>query len=283
MSHRVATGRNVLKIWLLLGLPIAAAVIAGDRLGDLRLAALFGACAVAMIALVYWYAERIAMGMAGARELLPSEAPALRATVDRIALRAGVARPTLYLLPDGFPRALAAGRGAQGGAALAVSTGLLAIASPAEIEGIIAHEIAHLRVRDVLVQTIAVVVAVALLESSRIGGVFERALLAVLAPLAASFEHLVLSPRREFEADRLAADLCGLPHGLADGLLRLEQAMSLGLVAFAASPATEPFYTANPFAEEGIARFFVTHPPLGKRIQRLRELDPEWREQLRVA
>ena len=283
MGHRVATGRNVLKIWLLLGLPVVAAVLAGDRLGDLRLAALFGACAVAMIALVYWYADRIAMGMAGARELLPTEARSLQATVDRIALRAGVVRPTLYLLPDGFPRALVAGRGAQGGAALAVSTGLLAVASPAEIEGIVAHEIAHLRVRDVLGQTIAVVVAVALIESSRIGGVFERALLSVLAPLAASFEHLLLSPRREFEADRLAAELCGSPHGLADGLLRLEQVMNLELVAFQASPATEPLYTANPFAQEGIARFFVTHPPLGERVKRLRALDPEWREQLRVA
>ena len=103
----------------------------------------------------------------------------------------------------------------------------------------------------------------------------------MLGPLAASLEHLLLSPNREFEADRLAAELCGSPHGLADALLRLEQAM--GLVSFQASPATEPLYTANPFAEEGLAALFVTHPPLGERVRRLRALDPEWREKLRAA
>ena len=82
----------------------------------------------------------------------------------------------------------------------------------------------------------------------------------------------MLSPKREYDADRFAAELCGSPHGLADALLRLEQAMEL--VAFQASPATEPLYTTNPFAEEGLAALFVTHPPLGERVQRLRELDP---------
>ena len=103
----------------------------------------------------------------------------------------------------------------------------------------------------------------------------------MLGPLAASFVHLVLSPKREYDADRFAAELCDSPHGLADALLRLEQAM--GLVAFQASPATEPLYTANPFADEGLAALFDTHPPLGERVRRLRELDPEWREKLRAA
>ena len=221
------------------------------------------------------------MGMVGARELLPGEAPALHATVESLAGRALVIRPRLYLLPDGYPRALSAGRGAGGGAALAVSTGLLGVATPAELEGIVAHELAHLRRRDVLVQTLVVVIAAAVVEASRIGGWFQRALLFVLGPLAASFVHLLLSPKREYEADRFAAELCGSPHGLADALLRLEQAMEL--VAFEASPATEPLYTTNPFAEEGLAALFVTHPPLGERVRRLRELDPDWREKLRAA
>ncbi len=93
--------------------------------------------------------------------------------------------------------------------------------------------------------------------------------------------HLVLSPRREYEADRFAASLCGSPHGMADGLLRLEQ--SMGIVEFQASPATEPLYTVNPFADEGLGALFNTHPPLGERVQRLRDLDPEWREKLRAA
>src|SRR5581483_5331234 len=168
-----------------------------------------------------------------------------------------------------------------GGAALAFSVGLLGVASPAELEGIVAHELAHLRRRDVLVQTIAVTIAGAIVEASRIGGLLQRALLFLLGPLAASFVHLLLSPKREYDADRFAAELCSSPHGLADALVRLEQAMEL--VAFEASPATEPLYTTNPFAEEGLAALFVTHPPLGERVRRLRAIDPEWREKLRAA
>jgi heat shock protein HtpX len=126
-----------------------------------------------------------------------------------------------------------------------------------------------------------VVIAVAVIELSRIGGWLQRALLFVTGPLAASLVHLSLSSNREYEADRFAAEICDSPHGLADALLRLEQAMEL--VAFQASPATEPLYTTNPFAEEGLAALFVTHPPLGQRVRRLRALDPEWREKLRAA
>jgi heat shock protein HtpX len=234
-----------------------------------------------MAAALYWYADRIAMGMIGARELLPGEAPGLHSTVETLSGRAEVIRPRLYLLPDGYPRALVAGRGAGGGAALAVSVGLLGVATPAELEGIVAHELAHLRRRDVLVQTLAVVIAAAVVEASRIGGWLQRVLLFVLGPLAASFVHLLLSPKREYDADRFAAELCGSPHGLADALLRLEQSMEL--VAFEASPATEPLYTTNPFAEEGLATLFITHPPVGERVRRLRALDPDWREKLRAA
>ena len=91
----------------------------------------------------------------------------------------------------------------------------------------------------------------------------------------------MLSPGREYAADRAAAVICESPHGLADALLRLEAAGSF--VEFRASPATEPLYTVNPFAERGLAAMFVTHPPLGKRVLRLRELDPEWRDRLRAA
>jgi heat shock protein HtpX len=278
---RVAVAINLTKAWLLLAVPAGAMAFLGWELGGYRLALLFAGSIVLLAGGLYWFADRIGMGMVGARELMPAEAPALRAAVDGLAARAHVTRPRLYLLGDGYPRALSAGRGARGGSALAVSTGLLTLTAPAELEGIVAHELAHLRRRDVLVQTIVVVVAVAIVESSRLGGWFQRGLLTVLGPVASSIEHLLLSARREYDADRLAAELVGSPHGLADALLRLEQAMEH--VAFEASPATEPLYTTNPFAEEGIARMFVTHPPLGERVRRLRELDPEWREKLRAA
>jgi heat shock protein HtpX len=231
-------------------------------------------------AALYWYLDRVAPGMVGARELAAAEAPLFQATVERLATRVGVTRPRLYLIVDAHPRAFAAGRGPNG-SSLAVSTGLLAAAQPAELEGIVAHELVHIRNRDVLVQTTVSVLAGFLIESSRIGGWLQRALLFLLAPIAAAFTHLLLSPGREFEADRAAAQICESPHGLADGLLRLEAAGSF--VEFRASPATEPLYTVNPFAEEGLAAMFVTHPPLGERVRRLRGLDPEWRTKLEAA
>src|SRR5436190_6999613 len=281
MRNRVVVARNLLKAWLVLVVPTAAMGVLGWALGGYRVALLFAGSIVLLAAAFYVYADRIAMGLVGARELLAGEAPSLHSTVSTLAGRAGVVAPKLYLLPDGYPRALSAGRGAGGGAALAVSTGFLAVTTPAELEGVVAHELAHLRHRDVLVQTVAAVGAAALIEASRLGGWLQRALLVVLRPLAASLVHLLLSQRRELEADRFAAEICQSPHGLADALLRLEDAMEL--VAFEASPATEPLYTTNPFAEDGLAAMFVTHPPLGERVRRLRELDPDWREKLRAA
>ena len=281
MRNRVVVARNLLKAWLVLVVPTAAMGVLGWALGGYRVALLFAGSIVLLAAAFYVYADRIAMGLVGARELLAGEAPSLHSTVSTLAGRAGVVAPKLYLLPDGYPRALSAGRGAGGGAALAVSTGFLAVTTPAELEGVVAHELAHLRHRDVLVQTVAAVGAAALIEASRLGGWLQRALLVVLGPLAASLVHLLLSQRRELEADRFAAEICQSPHGLADALLRLEDAMEL--VAFEASPATEPLYTTNPFAEDGLAAMFVTHPPLGERVRRLRELDPDWRQKLRAA
>jgi heat shock protein HtpX len=281
VSRRLVILRNVLKAWLVLAVFALLLGAFGWQLGGYRLGLLFIASAVLLAAAVYWYADRLVMGMVGARELVQGEAPALHSTVERLAARAGVLKPKLYVLGDGYPRALSSGRGAGGGSGLAISVGLMGVASPAELEGIVAHELAHLRHRDVLVQTIAVVVSSFVIETSRVGGFLQRALLFVFGPIAAAFVHLLLSQKREFEADRFAAEICESPHGLADALVRLEQAMQL--VGFEASPATEPLYTTNPFAEEGLAALFVSHPPVGERVRRLRELDPDWREKLRAA
>jgi heat shock protein HtpX len=280
MRGRALVAWNVLKAWLLLAGGCAALGAIGWALGDYRLASLLVFFTLLVAGAAYWYADRVALGMVGARELPLGEAPALHATVARLAGLAGVAKPRLYLLRDGHPRSLVAGRGSRG-AAIAVSQGLLSAAPPAELEAVLAHELVHIRHRDVLVQTSVVVLAAALVEASRIGGWLERALLFVLAPVAAALVHLVLSPKREFDADRGAAMLCGSPHGLADALIRLEQASEL--VEFRANPATEPLYIFNPFADEGLGALFVTHPPVGERVRRLRELDPDWREKLRAA
>jgi len=278
VQRRLLILRNVLKSWLVVTVTALLFGFVGWQVGGYSVALLFLGSVVLLSAAVYWYADRIVLGMVGAREMLPGEAPALHSTLERLAARAGVVKPKLYVLADSYPRALSAGRGAGGGTGLALSVGLLGVASPAELEGIVAHELAHLRYRDVLVQTIAVIVAAVIVESSRIGGFLQRTFLFVLGPIAAAFVHLLLSAKREFDADRFAAEICDSPHGLADALIRLEAAMEL--VGFEASPATEPVYTTNPFAEEGLAALFNSHPPVGERVRRLRELDPDWRSKL---
>jgi heat shock protein HtpX len=248
--------------------------LVGWLLDGVRGLSIFVFCALLLAAGAYWTFDRVVLGMIGARELPVGEAPLLHSTVERLAARAGMTKPRLYLIPDGLPIAAATGRGVRS-SALAVSTGCVAACAPAELEGVLAHEIAHVRLHDVQVQTAAAVAAAVLLEMSRIGGWFERALLFVLGPIAAACVHLLVSPKREFAADRYAAKLCDSPHGLADALLRLEQAAEL--VEFEGSPASEPVFTINPFAEHGLGALFVTHPPIAERIRRLRELDPSWR------
>ena len=280
MGGRLLILRNVLKAWALLLGACAVLGLIGWALGGYRLLSIFVFCGVLLAGALYWYADRVALGLVGARELPIGAAPGLHSTIERLAARAGVAKPRLYLMDDGLPRALATGRGPRG-STLAVSSGLLTAASPAELEAVLAHELAHVRHRDVVVQTSVVVLAATLLELSRVGGWFQRVLLWFLGPLASAFVHLLLSPKREFLADRAAAAICDSPHPMADALVRLDQAAEL--VSFSGSPATEPLYTVNPFLEVGLAALFVTHPPVGERVRRLRELDPDWREKLRAA
>jgi len=266
--------RNIAKSWLLVLALAALFGLIGWALGGARLASIFVFCALLLAAGAYWTFDRVVLGMLGARELPLGEAPLLHSTAERLAAHAGIVKPRLYLIPDGLPIAAATGRGIRS-SALAVSTGCVAACTPAELEGVMAHEMAHVRLHDVQVQTAASVAAAVLLETSRIGGFLERALLFVLGPVAAACVHLLVSPKREFAADRLAAKLCGSPHGLADALTRMEQAAEL--IEFEGSPATEPLFTINPFAERGLGALFVTHPPVAERVRRLRELDSAWR------
>jgi heat shock protein HtpX len=269
--------RNIVKSWLLVLALTGVFALIGWALGGIRLLSIFVFCALLLAAGAYWTFDRVVLGVIGARELPLGEAPLLHSTVERLAARAGIAKPRLYLIPDGVPIAAATGRGVRS-SAVAVSTSCVAACSPAELEGVLAHEVAHVRLHDVQVQTAAAVTAVLMLETSRIGGWLERALLFVLGPVAAACVHLLVSPKREFSADRFAARLCDSPHGLADALIRLEQAAEL--VEFEGSPATEPLFTINPFAEHGLGALFVTHPPIEARVRRLRELDPTWRDRI---
>src|SRR5436305_8936375 len=174
MGRTLLRVRNVLKSWALLFGLCALLGIVPLLAGNYRLLSVFLFCALLLAGAGYFYIDRIALGMVGARELPRGEAPALYSTVERLAALARVPPPKLYVLPDGYPRVLSAGRGPRG-SALAVSRGLLGAAPPAELEGVLAHELAHIRDRDVLVQSTVSVLAGAIVETSRLGGFLHRA------------------------------------------------------------------------------------------------------------
>ena len=273
----LVAARNILKAWLLVLSLVGIFGLVGWLLDGVRGLSIFVFCALLVAAGAYWTFDRVVIGMVGARELPVGEAPLLHSTVERLASRAGILKPRLYLIPR---------RTADRGRDRARRSQLRR-----HREHRLRRRLCRRRSSKACSRTRSPTFgsttcrsrrrppssAAVLLETSRIGGWFERSLLFVLAPVAAACVHLLVSPKREFAADRFAAKLCDSPHGLADALGRLEQASEL--VAFEGSPATEPLFTINPFAESGLARLFVTHPPIAERVRRLSELDPTEREQ----
>jgi heat shock protein HtpX len=253
--------------WLLVALLTGMFTAVGWLLAERRGATTFGFCALLAAVGVYAYCDRAILGSLGARRMPIAENPILASTVERLASQLDMPPPRLAVITDGFPRAFVVGRG-PGSATLALSTGLVTAVTPEQLDAVLAHELAHVKRRDVLVQSFAVVLASSILEVTRIGGWFARALIAVLAPIASAFTHLLLSPKRELESDALAAALTH-PEDLATAIEKLDAAGDV--VSFTGSPATEPLYTVSPFDEtDRIMRMFVTHPPLASRVARLR-------------
>ena len=264
-----AVALNLLKAGALVALLTAAFGGLGWLIGGTTTGLLFTFCSLLAASAVYRFGDRALLGMLGARPFALAEDPVLRSAADTMAAKLGVRAPGLCLIDDGFPRLFAVGRGPMS-STVAISTGAVRSLRREELEAALAHELAHVRRRDVLTQTFVVLFATMLVELSRVGGWFSRFLLYVFAPIGAAFVHVLLSPKRELHADALAANATGAAHDLADALMRLDRAAEL--VDFAASPATEPLYPVDPFEAEGIARMFKTHPPLEDRVRRLREL-----------
>ncbi|HEX4747889.1 MAG TPA: M48 family metalloprotease [Gaiellaceae bacterium] len=264
-----AVALNYVKALFLVAVIAAVFGGLGWLVGGVTTALLFAFCSLLSATAVYRYGDRALLGMLGARPFALAEDPVLRSGTDKVAAHLGVRPPALYVIDDGFPRLFVVGRGPLS-STLAVSVGALRSLRREELEAAIAHELAHVRRRDVLLQTFVVLFATTLVELSRVGGWFSRLLLYVFGPIAAAFVHLLLSPKRELQADALAATSTGAAHDLADALMRLDRAAEL--VDFAASPATEPLYPIDPFEVDGVARMFKTHPPLEDRVRRLREL-----------
>lgn len=282
---------NTLKTWLLMGILSAVLVLLGRLVGGPTGAMVAFVLSLVMNFAGYWFSDRMALAMSGARPLSESEAPELYALTRRLCRRAGLPMPRLYLIPEEQPNAFATGRNPQN-AAVAVTEGLLRMMDRDEVEGVIAHELAHIKNRDILVGSLAATFAGAVTMLADMAqwallfgggarhdedeegdggvGILGSLLMAVLAPIAATLIHLAISRSREYLADATAARIVGSPRGLIRALEKL--AYATRAIPMAVSPAASHLYIANPLSGEGLMSLFSTHPPIEDRIRRLRAM-----------
>jgi heat shock protein HtpX len=281
---------NTLKVGVLLTTLTLLFVLLGGWLGGTTGIILALAVALVMNVGSYWYSDRIVLRVTGAEPLDRRAAPALHAMTERLAARAGIPTPRLYLVPDPQPNAFATGRSPEHGV-VAVNQGLLDLLSTEEVEGVIAHEIAHIAHRDTLTMTVAASLAGAVMMLAQFAqwipvfghsddedspGVLGLLVAALVAPIAASLIQLAISRAREFEADASAARYVGTPRGLIGALQALERGASV-VPSTTARPATAHLSIVNPLAggmAGGVARLFSTHPPVADRVAALRALAP---------
>jgi heat shock protein HtpX len=270
-----------LRTWLLVAGLTALLIAAGALVGGVFLYVFVG-LAVAMNVAGYWFSDRIALKASRARPLDEAEAPRLHATVAALSQRAGIPKPRLYLIPSEQPNAFATGRNPER-SAVAVTAGLLAQMPLEQVEAVVAHELAHIRNRDVLVSSIAAMIAGAISaianvlqfsflfgggdeDDGPLGWLGTLAML-ILAPIAAMVLQLAVSRQREYLADATAARLLGGGRPLADALATLERGTQAA--SMAVNPAFASLYIANPLPRIGVATLFSTHPPISERIRRL--------------
>jgi heat shock protein HtpX len=278
---------NQLKTIVLLGALSALVVGLGALIAPGHLY-VFGALALAMNLGAYFFSDRIVLRMHRAREVSAAEAPELHAIIEDLAARAAIPKPRLFVLPEEQPNAFATGRNPRHGV-VAVTAGIVRLLDRRELRGVIAHELAHIRNRDILVASVAAAAASLVTYAAQAlslaglagghregeeeghGGAAGGLLAMVVAPLAATLIQMGISRSREFAADETGARLSGDPEALASALLKLEQA-SLVIPA-EATPATASLFIVNPVGGlETWSRWFSTHPPTAARVERLRAM-----------
>ena len=275
----MAYARTALLLAAMTGLFLAVGYVVGGQHG-MVIAFLI---ALAMNAFTYWNADRMVLRMYGAREVDPNSAPQLYELVGDLARRAGLPMPKVYMIDSDQPNAFATGRNPEH-AAVAVNTGLLRLLSAEEVAGVLAHELSHVRNRDTLTMTMTAVLAGAIGMLANFifffGGSSERRdnplgplgaiLVMIFAPLAATLVQLAISRTREYEADRMGAEITGQPLWLASALGKLEQgARQIDNVQAESQPATAHLFIVNPLHRRSVAGLFSTHPPIAERIRRL--------------
>jgi heat shock protein HtpX len=275
-----------LRTWLLVAGLTALLVAIGVTIGGGFLY-IFVGLAVLMNVAGYWFSDRIALSASRAQPLGEEEAPELHRVVGELAARAGIPMPRLFLTPSEQPNAFATGRNPSH-AAVAVTAGLLTHLPLEQVRAVVAHELAHVRNRDILVSSIAAMVAAAISVIANIlqfsflfgghddeegGPLAWLGMLAaiVVAPIAAMLLQLGVSRQREYLADATAAQLLGEGRPLADALESLERGAEA--MPMPVNPAIASLYIANPLPRAGLATLFATHPPIAERVRRLRAYD----------
>jgi heat shock protein HtpX len=278
---------NIFKTGLLLAVLTAMLVLIGGAIGGQQGMLVAFVLALVMNFFSYWFSHKIVLAMYRAQPIEESQAPALYAMVRRLATRAGIPMPRVYLIPTDTPNAFATGRNPEN-AVIAVTEGIMRILDEDELEGVLAHELSHVKNRDVLISTIAATLAgaitylahmaqwAAMFGGSRSdddeGGAspFAMLFMAIVAPIAAMLVQLAVSRAREFQADATGAHLAGRTWGLAKALEKLE--MASRVAPMQANPATAHLFIVNPLSGQALMRLFSTHPPIEERVARLRAM-----------
>ena len=277
---------NVFKTALLLAVLTAMLVLLGGALGGQQGMLVAFMFAVVMNFASYWWCDKIVLAMYRAQPITEAEAPRLYNMVRRLASKAGVPMPRVYLIPTEQPNAFATGRNPEH-AVVAVTEGILRILDDEELEGVLAHELAHVTNRDILISTVAATLAGAITYLAHMaqwaaffgGGRHDddegpspvtMMLMAIVAPMAAMLVQLAVSRSREFHADATGARLAGRTWGLSKALEKLEMAKQA--VPMDANPATAHMFIVNPLSGQALMRLFSTHPPMEERIARLRSM-----------
>ncbi len=275
-----ATLRTTILMATLGGLLVAI----GAAIGGASTALLFLFIALAINFFSYFFSDKMALAMSRAKPIEESEAPRLYQIVRELTTRADLPMPRLYMIPQDQPNAFATGRNPKH-SAVAVTRGITKLLSEDELRGVLAHELTHIRNRDILIQSVASAIGAAITylaymfmwfggdDNSPLSLVANLALI-LLAPIAASIIQLSISRQREFAADAGGAEICGNPESLASALLRLEQGAEA--MPMQVNQAAEPLYIVKPFKGGGIAGLFSTHPPIEERVRRLRQMRPSF-------